>query len=53
MAGLDYSRDVGIRYAQERALAEQMDMAASIALPLVLYEVRRGTRTVHIQAVHA
>ncbi|PNW77279.1 hypothetical protein CHLRE_10g429601v5 [Chlamydomonas reinhardtii] len=39
MAGLAF-RDVGIRYAQERALSEQMELAAAIALPLVLYEVR-------------
>lgn len=28
------------RYAQEKALAEQMELAADVALPLVLYEVR-------------
>ncbi len=40
MAGLAF-RDVGMRYAQERALAEQMELAAGVELPLVLYEVRR------------
>ena len=32
------------RYAQERALTEQMDLAAEVGLPLVLYhvQVRRG-----------
>ncbi|GLI68755.1 hypothetical protein VaNZ11_013208 [Volvox africanus] len=39
LAGLAF-RDVGIRYAQERALSEQMALAAGVGLPLVLYEVR-------------
>ncbi|GIL43496.1 hypothetical protein Vafri_930 [Volvox africanus] len=39
LAGLAF-RDVGIRYAQERALSEQMELAAGVGLPLVLYEVR-------------
>ncbi|KAG2498007.1 hypothetical protein HYH03_004265 [Edaphochlamys debaryana] len=39
LTGLAF-RDVGIRYAQERALTEQMELAASVGLPVVLYEVR-------------
>ncbi|GIL98989.1 hypothetical protein Vretimale_4288 [Volvox reticuliferus] len=39
LSGLAF-RDVGIRYAQERALSEQMELAAGVGLPLVLYEVR-------------
>ncbi|GLC67726.1 hypothetical protein PLESTF_000599100 [Pleodorina starrii] len=39
LAGLAF-RDEGIRYAQERALTEQMELAAGVGLPLVLYEVR-------------
>lgn len=45
MAGLAF-RDVGMRYAQERALAEQMELAAGVGLPLVLYEVTRCTRRI-------
>jgi hypothetical protein len=29
---------------QERALSEQMELAATVALPLMLYEVRRAER---------
>ncbi|GAX77518.1 hypothetical protein CEUSTIGMA_g4962.t1 [Chlamydomonas eustigma] len=39
LAGLDFSRDVGIRFAQERALSQQMELAAQVGLPLVLYQV--------------
>ncbi|KAG1664128.1 hypothetical protein FOA52_011951 [Chlamydomonas sp. UWO 241] len=41
-AGLDFSRDVGIRYAQERALVEQMDLAADVGLPCMLYLIGGG-----------
>jgi Tat protein secretion system quality control protein TatD with DNase activity len=30
-------RDIGIRYAQERALVDQMDLISSLGLPLMLY----------------
>lgn len=40
MAGLDFSRDMATRYAQERALQEQLDLGVAAGLPLVLFDVK-------------
>ena len=38
-AGLDFSRDVGLRYAQLRSLEQQLEIAREVGLPVVLYQV--------------
>ncbi|MEW5310015.1 MAG: hypothetical protein WDW38_001850 [Sanguina aurantia] len=43
MAGLDLSRDVALRYAQEKVLQQQMDTALEVGLPLLLYHVQAAT----------
>mmetsp|Transcript_4079 Transcript_4079/g.7245 ORF Transcript_4079/g.7245 Transcript_4079/m.7245 type:complete len:1106 (-) Transcript_4079:1874-5191(-) len=40
LCGIDLSRDVGVRYAQERAMTDQMAAAVEVGLPLLLYEVQ-------------
>ena len=42
LVGLDLSRDVASHYAQERLLESQLELAASLRLPVVLHEVDAG-----------
>lgn len=39
IAGLDFARDVGLRYAQLRSLEQQLEIAREVGLPAVLYQV--------------
>lgn len=35
--GLDFSRDIGLRYAQLRSLEQQLEIAREVRLPVLLY----------------
>jgi Tat protein secretion system quality control protein TatD with DNase activity len=37
--GLDYSREVGTHFAQEKLLKDQFQLAQELQLPVVLYQV--------------